>query len=116
MHPTSRNLDLGEISDIERGHIRQNRNERAAYFSPAVSVSAVYQEPGPDILKIVILFKGCIFEKRHGDIQRDRSVWAGQSFLSEEMAHSLRIPNLTLKADHLEMVPKHTHYLTRGSG
>jgi hypothetical protein len=116
MHPTSRKLDLGEISDIERGHLRQNRNERAAYFSPAVSVSAIYEESGPDILKIVILLKGRIIEKGKTNLQRYRSVWAGQSPFSEEMAHSLRKPNLSLKADHLEMVPEHTHDLTRGSG
>jgi hypothetical protein len=32
------------------------------------------------------------------------------------MAYSIRKPNLTLKADHLEMVPEHTHDLTCGSG
>ena len=44
---------------------------------------------GPDFLKIVILFEGCIFEKRHSDIQWDLPGWSSHPFLDEDIAHAV---------------------------
>jgi len=101
-------LDFGEISHIESCHLSEHRYKSASHFDAAVTVHTVDKKPGPDILKLVVLFESSVLEKRHADIQWDLSGRSRRPPLGAKMTDTLPQPDPALKPHHTQMIFKDT--------